>query len=216
MLLVLSWGTFMSVMNTTSIGGCAIPVEGGSPELLAVLMSNFIPSDRAVDVIHGMRERFGSIAKAMRRQPEDLRRVPGLCDTAAFVIDLLHQIQKETLREDLWREEVTFRSGVAVRYCREAFRSDDRDVSKVFYLRAGRVVKEGPVSIGAVGSGLVYTREVMKTALFCQATGALIVFGRSYGGPELNEREADIVERLRNSAETFDIGVEADLVLTHT
>lgn len=80
-----------------------------------------------------------SSARTWRSREQELR----LCDTAVFVLDLVHQLYKETLREDLWRKEVTFRSGVAVRYCSVAFRSEDRDVSKVFYLLAGRSSRRG-------------------------------------------------------------------------
>lgn len=205
----------MSVMKMTSIAERPDPIEGGSLELFSVLLSNFIPRERAINVAFELRERFGSISMAMRKQAEELRRVPGLCDTAEFAIHLVHQLYKETLREDLFREDLNLRSGAAVRYCREAFRAEDRDVSKVFYLREGRFVYEGPTSIGSVGSNQVYMREVIRTALFRQATRVLIVFGRSYGGPDLNDREITMLNAVRYSGEAFEIEIDSELVLTH-
>lgn len=205
----------MNIVSASPVVENPIPAEVGSAELFSVMLSSFIPGERAVDVTHELRERFGSIPKAMRRRSEELRQVPGLCDTAAFVIDLLHQLYKEILREDLQREEPTFRSGLATRYCREVFGAEERDISKVFYLRAGRVVHEGPVSVGTIGSKVVYTREILGTALSNQASDVLVVFGRSHGNSILNEDELGIMGKLSWAAEPFQIGTASELVLTH-
>lgn len=206
----------MNAVTATPIVENAVRAEVESAEIFSTLLSHFIPGARAEDVTDNMRKRFGSIHKAMRRRPEELRRVPGLCETAASVIHLLHQLYSEILHEDLQREEPTFRHGQAVRYCRELFGAEERNVCKIFYLRGGRVVYEGPSSIGTIGAHAILMREVVATALTHQASEVLVVFGRSYGGSSLHCDELAMMRRILCAMEPFRIDVSSELVLSHT
>lgn len=176
-------------------------------ELVAVLLRSGVRGKSAVDLARELLSKFGGITRLLNAGSE-LARVNGLgpAKTAQFcaVIELARRSAEEKLRE-----ASALTSPRAVRdYLRLAIGARPHEVFVCIWLDAQhRVIKFDEAFRGTLTQTSVYPREIVKTALACNAAAVIFAHNHPSGVAQPSQADELLTANLREALALIEVRV---------
>ena len=158
-------------------------------ELVAVLLRTGVRGKSAVDLARELLARFGGIARLLSAGTE-LTQVSGLGPAKSAQFSAAIELARRSMEEKL-REANALTSPGAVRdYLRLAIGARPHEVFVCIWLDAQhRVIKFDEPFRGTLTQTSVYAREIVKTALACNA--AAVIFAHNHPSGVAQPSQAD-------------------------
>jgi len=102
----------------------------------------------------------------------------------------------------------SFHSSKQVYEQMEEYKKADREIFLIIFLSSkNQAIKIETHSVGTIDNSYVHPREVMKSALYNQATSLIFVHNHPSGDPEPSFGDDDITKRLIAAAKLLDVKV---------
>lgn len=159
-------------------------LEGFAPhEALELLLFYAIPRRNTNPVAHALMDAFGSLRGVLEASPQDLKRVPGVGESAAVLLSLAGR---------LWRSAETGAGRTvlltrmdAARYCTALLSGEKYELFCVLSLNASmELLHTERVAVGSVSDVPSYPRKVAEAALRAGATGVVLCHNHPGGVAE--------------------------------
>jgi DNA repair protein RadC len=145
-------------------------------EVLELLLFRAIPRGDVKPLAKQLLLRFGSLAAVFGATIEELKTVPGVGQTAALDLKLIHETQLRAGREAVARRPVISSWSALLAYVKTALAHEAREQFRVLFLdKKNQLIADEVMNRGTVDHAPVYPREVVRRALELSASAVILV-----------------------------------------
>ena len=186
-------------------------------ELVEYLLALAIPRRDTKPLAKQLLREFGSFAAVIAADPEALRRIDGMGDTAVAALKIA-QIASLRLLKGALRDKPLLSSWDALLdWLRADMGPLDIERVRVLYLNSrNMLIRDEVASEGSIDQSAIYIREVVKRALELGAAAIIVVHNHPSGNPEPSRQDIAITRELAGAAAKLGIALHDHIVVGGT
>jgi DNA repair protein RadC len=159
-------------------------------------------------------KRFGSLAGVLSASAAELRSVPGVGETTALDLQLLHETALRIGREAVGRRTVITSWSQLLDYVKVALAHQPREQFRVLFLdKKNQLIADEVQSHGTVDHAPVYPREVMRRALELSASAVILVHNHPSGDPTPSSADVQMTREIVTAGQALRVAVHDHLVV---
>jgi DNA repair protein RadC len=159
-------------------------------------------------------ERFKTLRGVLEAAPEELQEIRGIGPINSFGIRLVQEVAREFLKEKIQDKPVLSSAHEIFDYLYHSMRDLKKEVFKVLYLDSqNKIIEVKDLFHGTVNSSSVSPREVMESALRCNAVSLIFVHNHPSGNTEPSQSDREITRDLIQAGAVMDIRVLDHLII---
>lgn len=177
-------------------------------ELLAIFLRTGIKNCSVLELSHQVIKHFGSLRQLISADKHHFCAVKGLGITQFIQLQACTEMTKRYLLQELKMTQA-FTSPELVRvYLQAELENKEREVFLVLFLdNQHRLIKKEEMFLGTINTAAIYPREIVKTALFCNAAAIILAHNHPSGIAEPSNSDKIITEKIQQVAELVEVRV---------
>ena len=157
---------------------------------------------------------FKTLRGVLEASAKDLQRVRGIGPRNLFGLKLIQEVSRRYLKDRMMSRPVCQSSKEVFDYLYHALRDLRREKFKVIFLNPkNQVIEEKTLFEGTVDSSAVYPREVIKDALYYEASALIFAHNHPSGDPEPSLCDREITRDLVFAARVIQIRVLDHIII---
>ena len=158
------------------------------------------------ELAHRLIERFGSLSGVLEAPRSELLKLEGVGERAADLLSLFVQMERRHLIDRAGAERILDSTDKCGQYLLPFFVGEQEEVVYLLCLDAKcKVLDCVPVHRGAVNQAAVSVRQIVKTALACNATSVVVAHNHPSGIALASEEDCSTTKRIRLALEAVGI-----------
>lgn len=183
-------------------------------EILAVFIRTGVKGRTALDLARMLLEKFGSITRILRSEPEEFCQIVGLGLGKYVQLQAVLELSQRHLRESIQGQDVLKNSAATREYLRARLRNYQSEVFSCLFLDSQhRVLAVEELFHGTIDGAPVYPREVVKRCLHNNAAAVIFAHNHPSGIAEPSQADIAITKRLISALNTIEVRVLDHLVV---
>ena len=183
-------------------------------ELLELYLFRSIPMRDVKPLAKALLARFGSLAGVLAASLADLRSVPGVGDSVALDLMLLHETALRVGREPISKRTVISSWSALLAYVRLALAEEPREQFRVLFLdRKNQLIADEVMSRGTIDHAPVYPREVIRRALELSSSSIILVHNHPSGDPTPSAADVEMTRHVVEAGRPLRVAVHDHLVV---
>lgn len=182
--------------------------------VLELLLFFAVPRRDTNPLAHALLNRFGSLEAVLEADVAELKKVPGIGDSAAALIHLVPQISKRYFVNKGQHDQILNSTAAAGRYLVPRFFYERSEVVYVLCLDAKRKVlccKE--ISRGEVNTAEVSIRKIVEVALSHNATSVILAHNHTSGVAIPSVEDEAVTKQIRTALNCVGIALTDHIVV---
>jgi len=177
-------------------------------ELLAIFLRTGCAGRSAVDLARELLERFGSLAEMLSASKKSFCDVRGLGEAKYVQLQAVMELARRHLGEQLRRKQVFSNPSLVGEFLLSHLRDCEQEVFAALFLDSQhRLISWEKLFFGTVDSASIYPREVVKRALYHNASALVLAHNHPSGVAEPSESDRLITQRLKEALTLVDVRV---------
>ncbi|URL06358.1 DNA repair protein RadC [Avibacterium sp. 21-595] len=177
-------------------------------ELLAIFLRTGIKNCSVMELSRLVLQHFGSLRQLISADQHAFCNVKGLGITQFIQLQASTEMTKRYLLQELEMAQAFTRPELVRMYLQTELEHKEREVFLVLFLdNQHRLIKKEEMFLGTINSAVVYPREIVKTALFCNAAAIILAHNHPSGIAEPSHSDRCITEKIQKVAELVEIRV---------
>lgn len=186
-------------------------------ELIELMLGYAIPRKDTKPIAKSLLERFGTFQAILDAPYERLEEVEGVGMHASTLIALFRAVTSRYLEPSLETAPVISGPEDVADYTRSAIGGSPREQFMILCLNsAGRLIHSRVIAEGTVDAAHVYPREVLRSAMDCNATALILVHNHPSGTLAASEEDRLLTERLKEACSHAGISLHDHLIVTRS
>lgn len=183
-------------------------------ELLAILMHTGTPVASAVDLARGLLERFGGLRGLLSAGQGDFCACEGVGQARYALLQAALEIARRHLAERLQRGDGLKSPRMAEEFLCAQLRDRPYEVFCCLFLDTRhRVVRFAELFRGTIDGATVHPREVVRSALHCNAAAVIVAHNHPSGLAEPSRADEVLTRRLQAALALVDIRLLDHIVI---
>ncbi|MGC7589155.1 RadC family protein [Bisgaard Taxon 46] len=177
-------------------------------ELLAIFLRTGIKNCPVMQLSTNVLDHFGSLRGLLSASQQSFCQVKGIGITQFIQLQACIEMTKRYLQEELHQMQV-FNDPNSVRlYLQVALQHKEREVFLVLFLdNQHRLIKQEEMFLGTINTATVHPREIIKSALYCNAAALILAHNHPSGIADPSEADKWITKKIQIAAELVEIRV---------
>ncbi|HDR1051930.1 DNA repair protein RadC [Pasteurella multocida] len=177
-------------------------------ELLAIFLRTGIKGCSVMQLSREVLQHFRSLRGLISATQEQFCQVKGLGITQFIQLQACTEMSKRYLQEALKLPQA-FKSPENVRfYLQAALENKEREIFLVLFLdNQHRLIKQEEMFLGTINSTTIHPREIIKSALFCNAAALILAHNHPSGNPTPSLSDKMITTKIQAAAELVEIRI---------
>lgn len=177
-------------------------------ELLAIFLRTDCGGRSAVDLANELLERFGSLAGMLSAGKASFCQVRGLGEAKYVQLQAVMELARRHLGEQLSREQVFTNPSLVGDFLLSHLRDSEQEIFAVLFLDAQHLlIAWEKLFFGTVDSAKVHPREVVKRALFHNASAVVLSHNHPSGVAQPSESDRLMTENMKQVLSLVDVRV---------
>ncbi|POY43958.1 hypothetical protein C3007_07635 [Avibacterium gallinarum] len=177
-------------------------------ELLAIFLRTGIKNCSVMELSRVVLEHFGSLRQLISADQKAFCNVKGLGITQFIQLQASTEMTKRYLLQELEMAQAFTRPELVRMYLQTELEHKEREVFLVLFLdNQHRLIKKEEMFLGTINTAAVYPREIVKSALFCNAAAIILAHNHPSGIAEPSNSDRIITEKIQKVAELVEIRV---------
>lgn len=183
-------------------------------EMLALLLLNTEPYDRAFMNASALVSRFGGFPNVLAAEPMTLARDFGLRQGSVSLLKVVQEAARRMAREEILDRPVLDSWEQLLAYCRIAMGREKVERFRLLFLDAGNnLIADELQQSGTVNHAPIYPREVVKRALELGASALIMVHNHPSGDPTPSHDDIQITRQVEAAAATVGVVLYDHIVI---
>lgn len=159
-------------------------------------------------------EKFGSLGRVLSASPETIRAAPDMPEAIVARIGHIRDVFLHVLRTDAYTRNSISTNEELKKYMRFKLRHLEREYFFVFYMNSrNEILKEEVLGVGTVNHVGVYPREIIRTALFVNATALILVHNHPSGSSLPSRDDVDFTRELNQLCGRLELTLHDHLII---
>lgn len=184
-------------------------------ELLEMLLFISKPRGDVKPLAKKLLKEFGSLAKVIHAEGEQLQAIKHVGPSTIFTIKLIRSLIKRVLKRQIEKKIILQSWSSLMDYLITTQGYKTIEQFRVLYLNTKNIliadeVQEG----GTVDQTQVYPREIVKRALFHAATAIILVHNHPSGNASPSKSDIDMTKKIIGACATVNIQVHDHVIVT--
>ncbi|MFZ7200968.1 RadC family protein [Avibacterium avium] len=177
-------------------------------ELLAIFLRTGIKNCSVMELSRVVLDHFGSLRQLISADQKAFCNVKGLGITQFIQLQASTEMTKRYLLQELEMVQAFTRPELVRIYLQTELEHKEREVFLVLFLdNQHRLIKKEEMFLGTINTAAVYPREIVKSALFCNAAAIILAHNHPSGIAEPSNSDRIITEKIQKVAELVEIRV---------
>ncbi|MEE6032523.1 RadC family protein [Avibacterium paragallinarum] len=177
-------------------------------ELLAIFLRTGIKNCSVMELSRVVLDHFGSLRQLISADQKSFCNVKGLGITQFIQLQASTEMTKRYLLQELEMAQAFTRPELVRIYLQTELEHKEREVFLVLFLdNQHRLIKKEEMFLGTINTAAVYPREIVKSALFCNAAAIILAHNHPSGIAEPSNSDRIITEKIQKVAELVEIRV---------
>lgn len=183
-------------------------------ELVEYLLALAIPRRDTKPLAKALLREFGSLAQLVSADPESLRRVDGLGDTAIAALKIVQAASLRMLKDGFRDKPLLSNWDALLDWLRADMGPIDVERVRILYLNArNMLIRDEVMSEGSIDQSAIYVREVVKRALELSAAAIIVVHNHPSGNPDPSRQDIAITRDLAGAAGKLGITLHDHIII---
>lgn len=183
-------------------------------EVLEVLLYFALPRGDTNALAHRLLNHFGSLSQVLEAAPEDLQKLEGIGENAAFVLSLMPGLAARYLRDKNRRRPVFGGTEAFTRYVVDLFAAENREVAYMLCLNGNlQLLHTIRLSEGSLASVEVPVSLVVERALQAKARGVVLAHNHPSGRQKVSHEDFELTKRCIKALDCVNIKLLDHLVV---
>ena len=175
-------------------------------ELLSLILKKCTYEQTEVGVALDLLNKAGSL-----RQLFDLRDLP---DSQQVVLQAVREVGRRVLKQGMLGQNFVRSPQAVTDYLTASLRDLKREVFKVIFLdKALKILGEKDMFFGTVDEAAVHPREVVREALFQNASSLVLVHNHPSGKVEPSREDYEITQKIKSACQTVSIRILDHIII---
>ena len=175
-------------------------------ELLSLILKKCTYEQTEVGVALELLHKAGSL-----RQLFDLRDLP---DSQQVVLQAVREVGRRVLKQGMIGQNFVRSPQAVTDYLTASLRDLKREVFKVIFLDKGlKILGEKDMFFGTVDEAAVHPREVVREALFQNASSLVLVHNHPSGKVEPSREDYEITQKIKTACQTVSIRILDHIII---
>jgi DNA repair protein RadC len=187
-------------------------------EILEMLLFNAIPRKDTKIIAKALLDRFKCLGAVISADPVDLCSINGIGSSAIFQFKLLEDIFSRLMISTKRNEDVTVINNweAVLNYCSFIMGFKSREHFRILFLnKRNAIISDEIIDVGTVDKVNVYPREVLKKALYHNASAIILVHNHPSGDPNPSKDDIEITKRISLILEQVHIALHDHLIVAN-
>ncbi len=175
-------------------------------ELLSLILKKCTYEQTEVGVALALLHKAGGL-----RQLFDLRDLP---DSQQVVLQAVREVGRRVLKQGMVGQNFVRSPQAVTDYLTASLRDLKREVFKVIFLDKGlKILGEKDMFFGTVDEAAVHPREVVREALFQNASSLVLVHNHPSGKVEPSREDYEITQKIKAACQTVSIRILDHIII---
>lgn len=158
--------------------------------------------------------RYKSLRGVLEAEEKDLRKIKGIGPHNVFGFKFVIEVSRRFLKEKMLSRPYCRSSKDVFDYLYHSLRGQKKEQFRALFLDVkNKILSEETIFEGTVDSSAVYPREIVKGALFHNASSLIFIHNHPSGDPEPSESDKEITKDLVFAAHTVQVSVLDHLII---
>ncbi|WP_386687806.1 DNA repair protein RadC [Lonepinella sp. MS14437] len=177
-------------------------------ELLAIFLRTGIKGCPVMQLSAAVIQHFGSLRGLISATQKQFCAFKGIGITQFIQLQACTEMTKRYLLEEIKFSHIFNQSETVRLYLQAEMEHYEREVFLVLFLdNQHRLIKQEDMFLGSVNSASIHPREIIKTALYCNAVALILAHNHPSGLANPSESDKLITKKIKQAAELMDIRV---------
>jgi len=175
-------------------------------ELLSLILRKCTYEQTEVDVARELLSKAGGL-----RQLFDQRDLP---ESQQVVLQAVREVGRRVLKQGMLGQNFVRSPQAVTDYLTASLRDQKREVFKVIFLDKGlKILGEKDMFFGTIDEAAVHPREIVKEALFQNASSLVLVHNHPSGKTEPSREDYEITQKIKTACQTVSIRVLDHIII---
>jgi DNA repair protein RadC len=175
-------------------------------ELLSLILRKCTYEQTEVGVALELLHKAGGL-----RQLFDLRDLP---ESQQVVLQAVREVGRRVLKQGMLGQNFVRSPQAVTDYLTASLRDLKREVFKVIFLDKGlKILSEKDMFFGTIDEAAVHPREIVKEALFQNASSLVLVHNHPSGKTEPSREDYEITQKIKTACQTVSIRVLDHIII---
>ncbi|MFH0984613.1 MAG: DNA repair protein RadC [Candidatus Omnitrophota bacterium] len=175
-------------------------------ELLSLILKKCTYEQTEVGVALELLSKAGSL-----RQLFDLRDLP---ESQQVVLQAVREVGRRVLKQGMIGQNFVRSPQAVTDYLTVSLRDLKREVFKVIFLDKGlKILGEKDMFFGTIDEAAVHPREIVKEALFQNASSLVLVHNHPSGKTEPSREDYEITQKIKTACQTVSIRILDHIII---
>lgn len=177
-------------------------------ELLAIFLRVGVRGKSAVDLARELLTRFGGLSGLIAARREDFAEILGFGEAKFAQLKATVELVRRALQEEIRSRDILSSPKQVRDYLRLALSGREHEVFLGIFLDAqNRIIAAEELSSGSLTQTSVYTREVVKRALYRNAAAVIFAHNHPSGVAEPSRADETLTRALKEALALVDVKV---------
>ena len=186
-------------------------------EILESLLFSARPRGDVKPLAKALLSRFGTLSAVLGAAPDRLKTVPGVGDAAVAALKVAQEAGRRLAREQASARSVIASFQALIDYCRVTLAEEPVERFHILFLdKKHNLIADETQGRGTVDHTPVYIREVVKRALFLEASGLILVHNHPSGDTKPSKADIEMTRKVVEAAKPFNVAVHDHIIISRS
>jgi DNA repair protein RadC len=183
-------------------------------ELIEYLLALAIPRRDTKPLAKALLREFGSLGGLLTADPKELARVPGMGDTSAAAIKIVHAAAIRMAQVELKDRPVLANWQALIDYLRADMAHHKIERIRILHLNTrNELIRDEVVSQGSIDEAALHVREVIKRAIDLGSAAIILVHNHPTGDPSPSRADIELTRNVIDAGKRLGIAVHDHIVI---
>jgi len=183
-------------------------------ELIEYLLALAIPRRDTKPLAKALLAEFGGIGGLLTADPEALRRIDGVGDTAIAALKIAHAAALRLLRAEVAEKPVLANWQALLDYLRADMAHHPIERVRVLHLNTrNMLIRDEEISRGSIDEAAVHVREVIRRAIDLSSAALILVHNHPSGDPSPSRADIDLTRGIIEAGKRLGIAVHDHIIV---
>jgi DNA repair protein RadC len=184
-------------------------------ELLELLLSLTKAREDIKPLAAELITKFGNLAKVLNATQDQLLEVTGVGPNVLASLKIVYEAACRMIKEDITENPILDSWKSLIDYCRATMGHIKTEQFRVLYLdKKNMIIQDELQEIGTVDHTPVYPREIVKRALYLEASNIILVHNHPSGNTKPSQADIDMTKRIIQACHTVGITVHDHVIIS--